>query len=65
MPGAMTTWTMAISIVLVCGAILSMVHLPGAKPSSEALNCDSRGGYWSSTDGVCNLTDSPAAGLAS
>lgn len=65
MPGAMTTWTMAISIALICGAILSLVHVPGAKPSSEALSCDSRGGYWSSAEHVCNMTDSPAAGLAS
>ena len=65
MPGAVTAWTMAISIVLICSAILLLVYVPGVQPSPEALRCDSRGGYWSSAGGVYNMTDSPAAGLAS
>ncbi|MEL7467087.1 MAG: hypothetical protein AAFN27_01450 [Pseudomonadota bacterium] len=65
MTGAMPVWTMALSIVLICSVILVLVYVPGAQPSAEALNCDSQGGYWSSAEGTCNKTDSPAAGLAS
>lgn len=55
---------MAASIAVVCGLILALIHLPGFGPSADALRCDGEGGYWSSAEGACHKSDSPAAGLA-
>ena len=58
-------WTvMAVSIAALCLIMLAIVYLPGFAPSEDVLSCDARGGYWSSEDEVCHISDSPAAGLA-
>ena len=56
---------MGVSIALLCCLILALVHVPGLKPSHDVLACDSEGGYWSSDEGTCVKSDSPAAGMAS
>ena len=55
---------MAVSIAMLCCLILALVYVPGFGPSEEVLRCDDEGGYWSSADGACHKSDSPAAGLA-
>ncbi|MFK7945511.1 MAG: hypothetical protein AB8B85_21740 [Paracoccaceae bacterium] len=57
-------WVMAVSIAALCLLLLAIVWVPGFGPSEDALACDSRGGYWSSDDEACHISDSPAAGLA-
>lgn len=56
---------MAVSIVALCVTILALVYVPGFRPSAEVLECDRKGGFWSSDLQACQLTDSPLAGLAS
>ena len=55
---------MVISITALCLVLLAIVWVPGLRPSDEVLTCDGRGGYWSSEHGTCQISDSPAAGLA-
>lgn len=45
--------------------VIVLLNVPEWRPSDEVLACDSLGGHWSSADGECHLSDSPAAGMAS
>ena len=56
---------MVVSIAVLCCLILALVHVPGFRPGQHVLACDGEGGYWSSDEGTCVKSDSPAAGMAS
>ncbi|MEM6971655.1 MAG: hypothetical protein AAF577_02525 [Pseudomonadota bacterium] len=44
--------------------VLALFYFPELRPDQVVLDCDRRGGVWSSEMGECRLSDSPPAGLA-
>ena len=57
-------WTMALSSSVLGALALALISVPDLRPEEAALDCDRRGGIWSSETRLCQKTDSPLAGLS-
>lgn len=60
-----TGWLTMLGVMGVMSVIvLALFYFPELRPDPAVLDCDRRGGVWSSETGECRLSDSPPAGLA-
>ncbi|MEM9783252.1 MAG: hypothetical protein AAF899_12345 [Pseudomonadota bacterium] len=58
-------WMAILGVLGALGVIvLALFYFPELRPEQAALDCDRRGGVWSSETGQCQRSDSPPAGMA-
>lgn len=58
-------WLTMLGVLGVMGVlVLALFYFPHIRPEKVVLDCDRKGGVWSSETGHCQRSDSPAAGLA-
>ncbi|MEM7500047.1 MAG: hypothetical protein AAF371_18915 [Pseudomonadota bacterium] len=57
-------WLMVAIIGAMGLIVLALIYLPDIRPQTSALECDARGGVWSSEKQRCRPSDSPLAGTA-
>ncbi|MEL6478546.1 MAG: hypothetical protein AAFR17_14550 [Pseudomonadota bacterium] len=57
-------WTMAASMGLMGAIVLALIYVPGLRPEDAVLECDKKGGVWSSETRHCQKSDSPLAGMS-
>ncbi|MEO1294035.1 MAG: hypothetical protein AAFV62_14625 [Pseudomonadota bacterium] len=58
-------WVMATIIGVMGLVVLALLYVPGVRPEQAVLECDAKGGFWSSDTRLCTEPDSPLAGMAS
>ncbi|MEL7139980.1 MAG: hypothetical protein AAF844_18360 [Pseudomonadota bacterium] len=58
-------WVMAAIIGVMGLVVLALLYVPGLRPEQAVLECDAKGGVWSSETRFCTESDSPLAGMAS
>ncbi|MEM6944093.1 MAG: hypothetical protein AAF416_23250 [Pseudomonadota bacterium] len=58
-------WVMAAIVTAMSVLVLALLYVPGIRPEQAVLDCDGKGGVWSSETRQCTQSDSPLAGMAS